>query len=215
MKNYAAYVSGKATRIRKAILKYPELAKAIKCVITDEAFDNEMKDFFSKYGIAYFEFDYKKKEKKCDRNMLLSDFILDIFKDKKIDYGFSFGGHILKGNLLVQYENHLINFHPGILPEVAGLNAIDKALAENKRYIGNTVHFIDAGVDTGPIIMQNIMLAENFKIYGYDIFLDEQVELVWKTFKLLESNRIKIIDGTVSICEADYCVSNIYPRFSI
>ena len=64
MKNYAVYVSGKATRIRKAILKYPELAKAIKCVITDEAFDNEMKDFFSKYGIVYFEFDYKKKEKK-------------------------------------------------------------------------------------------------------------------------------------------------------
>ena len=54
MKNYAVYVSGKATRIRKAILKYPELAKAIKCVITDEAFDNEMKDFFFKIWYSIF-----------------------------------------------------------------------------------------------------------------------------------------------------------------
>lgn len=215
MKTYAVYVSGKATRIRKAILKYKELANAIKCVISDEAFDIELQDFFSLYNIAYYAFDYNGKEKNTDRNLLLSDFILHVFNEEQIDYGFSFGGHILKGELLVQYQNHLINFHPGILPDVAGLNAIDKALQEKKKYIGNTVHFIDAGVDTGPIIMQNIMLAENFEIYGYDIFLDEQVDLMWKTYKLIESNRIQMIDGRVRIDDADYCTSNIYPKFRV
>lgn len=63
MKTYAVYVSGKATRIRKAILKYNELANAIKCVISDEAFDIELQDFFSLYNIAYYAFDYNGKEK--------------------------------------------------------------------------------------------------------------------------------------------------------
>lgn len=215
MKNYAVYVSGKATRIRKAILQYDELAKAIKCIVTDEAFDSELQNFFSVYDISYYAFDYRKKEKSLDRNLLLSDFMLHIFNEKQIDYGFSFGGHILKGELLDKYENHLINFHPGILPDVVGLNAIDKALLEKKQYIGNTVHFIDSGIDTGPVIMQNVMLAENFETYGYDVFLDEQIELIWKTFKLLENNRITVVNDKVRISEADYGISNIYPEFDV
>ena len=74
MKTYAVYVSGKATRIRKAILKYNELANAIKCVISDEAFDIELQDFFSLYNIAYYAFDYNEKEKNtvCQHNYFWS-----------------------------------------------------------------------------------------------------------------------------------------------
>ena len=88
-------------------------------------------------------------------------------------------------------------------------------LNEGKRYIGNTVHFIDEGMDSGPIIMQSMILADNFGQYGYNIFLDGMTELIWRTVNLLESNRIEIADRKVIIKDADYTVSRIFPDFNI
>lgn len=212
MKKYAAYVSGKATRIRKAVSRYPELRKGIKCVITDEMVNEDLKKFFEKNDIEYYALDFKTLDKTADRNLLFSDFLLAKLNLHDIDYCFSFGKHILKGKLLEKYSYRLINFHPGIIPEIIGLHAIDKALEADKRFIGNTVHFIDCGVDSGPVIMQNVMLAENFKVAGYDGFLDEQVLLLWKTFSLLEHDRIRIVGNKVVIKDADYTVSYVFPE---
>lgn len=121
----------------------------------------------------------------------------------------------MKGKLLDEYEYRLVNFHPGIIPDVIGLHAIDKAISNNHRFIGNTVHFIDSGVDSGPIIMQNVFLAENFETYGYDLFLDGQIELIYKTIKLLDNDRIKVLDNRVVIMDADYLISRTFPEFSI
>lgn len=215
MKNYAAYVSGKGTRIKKAIINNSKLKDAFKCVITDEEYDKELEEFCLKNEICYYTLDYKKLDKQQDRNLLFSDYLCEKLKQHDIDYCFTFGGHILKGNLLNEYENKLVNFHPGIIPDIIGLHAIDKAIEEKKRYIGNTVHFIDSGVDSGPIIMQNVMLSENFELYGYDAILDEQVNMIYMTFELLETNRIIIKDNNAIIEGADYTISNIYPRFSL
>ncbi|GLB61914.1 phosphoribosylglycinamide formyltransferase [Cytobacillus sp. NCCP-133] len=56
--------------------------------------------------------------------------------------------------LLKEYEGRIINIHPSLLPAFPGKDAIGQALASHVKVSGVTVHFVDEGMDTGPIIAQ-------------------------------------------------------------
>jgi phosphoribosylglycinamide formyltransferase 1 len=56
--------------------------------------------------------------------------------------------------LLKAYPGRILNIHPALLPAFPGLNAQRQALEYGVRFTGATVHFVDAGVDTGPIVLQ-------------------------------------------------------------
>jgi len=64
---------------------------------------------------------------------------------------------IVKGPLLDEYEMRMINIHPALLPSFKGLHGQAQALEYGVRYSGCTVHFVDKGVDTGPIILQSVV----------------------------------------------------------
>ena len=98
------------------------------------------------------------------------------------------------------------------MPHFRGVKAIDKAIQQKERFIGNTAHFIDEGVDTGPIILQNVMLTNAFYDKGYDAILDEQVKLLLTIDKLLKEDRISVANGQVFIKDANYAVSHLYPE---
>ncbi len=62
---------------------------------------------------------------------------------------------LLSGAFIRRFANRIINVHPALLPAFPGLDAIGQAIAHGVRTTGVTVHFVDEGVDTGPILMQS------------------------------------------------------------
>jgi phosphoribosylglycinamide formyltransferase 1 len=61
---------------------------------------------------------------------------------------------VLKGDFLRAFEGRIVNVHPSLLPSFPGLEAWKQALDHGVKVTGCTVHFVDAGVDAGPIIGQ-------------------------------------------------------------
>ena len=61
---------------------------------------------------------------------------------------------IISPEFVKKYKNRIINIHPALLPAFPGLNSQKQALEYGAKYSGCTVHFVDAGMDTGPIIIQ-------------------------------------------------------------
>ncbi len=61
---------------------------------------------------------------------------------------------LLSESFLQRFPGAVINVHPSLLPAFPGLHAIEQALAYGVTVFGVTVHFVDAGVDTGPVILQ-------------------------------------------------------------
>ena len=61
---------------------------------------------------------------------------------------------VLKDAFLGAFAGRIVNIHPSLLPSFPGLAAWEQALAHGVRVTGCTVHFVDAGVDSGPIIGQ-------------------------------------------------------------
>ncbi len=69
---------------------------------------------------------------------------------------------VLKGEFLRAFEGRIINIHPSLLPSFPGLEAWKQALNHGVKVTGCTVHFVDAGVDCGPIIgQQTVPVLDN------------------------------------------------------
>lgn len=61
---------------------------------------------------------------------------------------------ILGSTFLARFEGRVLNTHPALLPSFPGAHAVSEALAYGVRVTGSTVHLVDAGTDTGPILAQ-------------------------------------------------------------
>jgi len=61
---------------------------------------------------------------------------------------------LLTAPLLERFPGRILNVHPSLLPAFPGAHAVDDALAHGVKVTGATVHFVDEGVDTGPIVLQ-------------------------------------------------------------
>ena len=64
---------------------------------------------------------------------------------------------IISTGFVKKYKNRIINIHPALLPAFPGLNSQKQALDHGAKYSGCTVHFVDSGMDTGPIIIQAVV----------------------------------------------------------
>ena len=64
---------------------------------------------------------------------------------------------IISPGFVKKYKNRIINIHPALLPAFPGLNSQKQALDHGAKYSGCTVHFVDSGMDTGPVIIQAVV----------------------------------------------------------
>jgi len=64
---------------------------------------------------------------------------------------------VMTSTFVAHYRNRIMNIHPALLPAFPGLHVQGKALKHGVKFSGCTVHFVDEGVDTGPIIIQAVV----------------------------------------------------------
>ncbi len=152
MKRIAVLASGTGTNL-EAILEAEakgEIAGAVKLVVSDQetaqalqrAKKRQVKALFINPG------DYGSREQ-YDRA------IVEKLKEEKIDLvalaGFM---RLLSPYFVNSYPQRIMNIHPALLPAFPGLDGVEQALDYGVKVSGCTVHFVDEGLDTGPVILQ-------------------------------------------------------------
>jgi phosphoribosylglycinamide formyltransferase 1 len=68
---------------------------------------------------------------------------------------------ILNPEFVNQYKGRIINIHPALLPSFPGLHAQRQAVEYGVKFSGCTVHFVDDGIDTGPVILQAVVKVKD------------------------------------------------------
>ncbi len=109
---------------------------------------------------------------------------------------------IISATFIEAYPQRIINIHPALLPAFPGLHVQQQAIDYGARFSGCTVHFVDAGVDTGPIIMQAVVpvheedtaedlaariLVEEHKIYprAIQLFAENRLHIEGRRVRIL------------------------------
>jgi phosphoribosylglycinamide formyltransferase-1 len=152
MRNIAIFASGSGTNFQAIVdaVKADKLSAVIKLLVCDrqEAYSIERA---IKENIPSFVFtanEYASKEE-------YETEILQKLRELEVDYVVLAGYMRLIGpTLLKNYEGRIINIHPSLLPAFPGKDAIGQALKANVKESGVSIHFVDEGMDTGPIIAQ-------------------------------------------------------------
>jgi phosphoribosylglycinamide formyltransferase-1 len=96
--------------------------------------------------------------------------------------------------LLDQFPGRIMNIHPSLLPAFPGLHVQRKAIEYGVRFSGCTVHFVDAGVDTGPIVLQAVVpvLADDGEEQLAARILREEHQIFSQAIQLFAEGRLEI-----------------------
>ncbi len=101
---------------------------------------------------------------------------------------------IISPQFVRKYKNRILNIHPALLPSFSGLQAQEQAIKFGAKYSGCTVHFVDEGVDSGPIIIQAVV-----KVKDKDTeeslskrILTKEHEIYPQAVKLFAEGKIKV-----------------------
>ena len=147
--NCAVFISGKGSNLKSLIQfsKKKNSPISIELIISDNAKAKGLK-FGKIFKISNKVFNYKNK-------LIAEKKIIAEIKNKKIKLiclaGFM---KILSKSFIKNFKGRILNIHPSLLPKYKGLNTHQKALINNEKYSGCTVHFVNSKLDSGKIILQ-------------------------------------------------------------
>ena len=193
MINIGVLVSGRGTNLQAIIeaIEEGKIEGEIKIVMSDHPKACALKRA-QQYLIdtRYIDFKEFKNREDYDKEIIKS------LKEKKIDLVVLAGYmRILSPYFIRTYKNKIINIHPALLPSFSGLHAQGQAVKYGVKVSGCTVHFVDEGVDSGPIVLQRALevkdddteeslaeriLKEEHQIYPQAIQLFSQGRLMIK-----------------------------------
>lgn len=145
----AVFASGTGSNF-EAIMDTDNLACDIVLLVCDKP-GAKVIEKAEKFGVASFVFHPKDYPSKA----AYEKSIVEALKAAGISWIFLAGYMRIAGPVLLQaFENKIVNIHPSLLPAFPGKDAIGQAFRARVKITGVTVHFIDEGIDTGPIIAQ-------------------------------------------------------------
>ncbi|SFM50111.1 phosphoribosylglycinamide formyltransferase [Methanolobus profundi] len=127
--------------------------------------------------------------------------ILEVLKDNSTDLVLLAGYMRLVGkDLISAYRNRIINIHPALLPSFKGLHAQQQAFDYGVKVSGCTVHFVDEGMDTGPIIIQKcVPVLDNDTADDLSARILEQEHKIYpEAVKLFVEGKLKV-DGRIVV----------------
>ena len=147
---------------------------------------------------------YHVSPKKFDTKEEYETEILNILKGNNVDL-ICLAGYmrIVGDTLLNAYKKRIINLHPALLPSFPGLDGQKQALDHGVKVSGCTVHFVDSGVDTGPIIIQKaVKIEENDSEESLSKRILKQEHRIYsEAIKMFFDNRLKFEGRKVKISE--------------
>jgi len=199
IKNIAILASGNGTNfeaIAKSV-KRGYIRANLKLLITDKK-DAYVRVRAKKIGVLDLFIDPKKFKNRLDFEREL----IKILKKENIDLivlaGFM---RILSKEFVETFKNKILNIHPAILPAFKGTNAIERTFKYGCKVSGVTVHFVDENVDSGPIILQDIVrINDKMSLKEFEEKIHKlEHKLYPKAIKLFLENRLKIEDRVVKI----------------
>ncbi len=161
MLKLAIFGSGSGTNCQAIIdaVDAGTLDVEIQCILAD-AEDAFILERARKHNIPAIYFDCAPFKTKLDGEG--EEKVLQILKEHDVDFialaGFM---RIVKDGLLNAFEGRIINIHPSLLPSFPGLDSGKQAFDYGVKITGCTVHFVDAGIDTGAIINQKQIAIED------------------------------------------------------
>ncbi|MBC7075010.1 MAG: phosphoribosylglycinamide formyltransferase [Syntrophomonadaceae bacterium] len=101
------------------------------------------------------------------------------------------------------YKNRILNIHPALLPSFPGLHAQKQAVEYGVRYSGCTVHIVDEGMDTGPIVMQSVVpvYQDDTEESLAERILAEEHKIYWRSLQYFAEGRVYLDGRKVYIAE--------------
>ncbi len=143
--------------------------------------------------------DYADRE---ERDRALGDWIESREPDLVVLAGYM---QLLSPEFVGRFPNRVINVHPALLPAFPGINAVQQAIDHGSKITGVTVHFVDEGVDSGPIIMQRpvpVAPSRNWDETERVIHATEHA-LLPETIRMLAAGRVRIDDQNPRLVHID------------
>jgi phosphoribosylglycinamide formyltransferase-1 len=112
---------------------------------------------------------------------------------------------IVGTTLLEAYRHRILNIHPALLPAFPGLNAQKQALAYGVRFSGCTVHLVDEGMDSGPIIAQRVtpVLPDDTEATLSERILEQEHQVYPEVLQLLAEGRVYLYGRQIFIRQDD------------
>lgn len=116
---------------------------------------------------------------------------------------------VIPEQMIKQYRNRIINIHPSLIPSFCGtgyygLKVHEGALARGVKVTGATVHFVDEGTDTGPIILQKPVMIEQGdtpEILQRRVMEQAEWKILPQAIDLIANGKVEVTDGKVLIKE--------------
>ncbi|MDE7156863.1 MAG: phosphoribosylglycinamide formyltransferase [Lachnospiraceae bacterium] len=116
---------------------------------------------------------------------------------------------VLPSELIKKYENRIINIHPALIPSFCGkgfygLHVHEAVLERGVKLTGATVHFVDEGTDTGPIIIQKAVQVrkdDTPEILQKRVMVEAEWKIMPQAINLIANGKVKVENGIVWIDE--------------